>query len=119
MLQAAGIYIIIIVVAGTMFNIFLLIAALRVICRRCSSDQSSEHSLSSDQARADEEAPRLKQPSPTVVLQPDNQVAMARKLSVEPLEVERQQQEAAPSRDQRQCWVVSVPLERRSKSSVA
>ena len=44
---------------------------------------------------------------------------MARKLLVEPLEVERQQQEAAPSQDQRQCWFVSVPLERRSKSSVA
>ena len=49
-------------------------AALRVICRRCSSDQSSEHSLNSNQGRTDEEAPRLKQPSPTVVLQPDNQV---------------------------------------------
>ena len=44
---------------------------------------------------------------------------MARKLSIEPLEVERQQQEAAPSCYPRQCWVVSVPLERRSKSSVA
>lgn len=49
------------------------------------------------------------------------QVAMARKIVVESLEVEGRDQgeasqETAP--EQRQ-WVVSVPLERRSKSSVA
>ena len=64
------------VVAGTMFNIFLLIAALRMICRRCSSNQASEQGSQQQhhQARPDVERPRIKQPAPTVVLQPDNQV---------------------------------------------
>lgn len=65
------------VVAGTMFNIVLLIAALRMICRRCASqsERSSEQGQGQQRAQADVEAPRLKQPSPTVVLQPDNQVS--------------------------------------------
>ena len=64
------------VVAGTMFNIFLLIAALRMICRRCSSNQASEQGSQQQhhEARPDVERPRIKQPAPTVVLQPDNQV---------------------------------------------
>ena len=50
------------------------------------------------------------------------QVVMAKKLVVESLEVEGQDQEAAPQHaadEHRECWVVSVPLERRSKSAVA
>ena len=57
-----------------MFNIFLLIAAVRMISRRCSSDRVSEPGLDQAQAPADVESGRLKQLSPTVVLQPDNQV---------------------------------------------
>ena len=50
------------------------------------------------------------------------QVAMARKLTIEPLQIAGQDQEAATpdyaAGEQRQCWVVSVPLERRSKSAM-
>lgn len=61
------------VVAGTMFNIFLLIAAVRMISRRCSSERVSEPGPDQMQAPADVESARLKQLSPTVVLHPDNQ----------------------------------------------
>ena len=50
------------------------------------------------------------------------QVAIARKLTIEPLQLEGQDQEAATpdnaAGEERHCWVVSVPLERRSKSAI-
>ena len=45
---------------------------------------------------------------------------MALKLTVEPLQLEGADLEAAQedAEEQRHCWVVSVPLERRSKSVI-
>ncbi|CAL5228407.1 g11536 [Coccomyxa viridis] len=119
--QATGIYVIIIVVAGTMFNIILLALALRIICRRYASVHHSDLSSSGQlRARGDVESPQLKQPNATVVVQPDDQVEVALKLTVEPLQYEGAEMDAAHeyAEEQRHCWVVSVPLERRSKSVV-
>ncbi len=48
------------------------------------------------------------------------QVEVALKLTVEPLQYEGAEMDAAHeyAEEQRHCWVVSVPLERRSKSVV-
>ena len=48
------------------------------------------------------------------------QVEVALKLTVEPLQYEGAEMDAAHeyAEEQRHCWVVSVPLERRTKSGI-